>query len=182
MTSVITLAPESQLALADYQYNPARGERRAVLRLLRGLVHTVVNRIIKTEEPDFIMETHTATIGVRGTDWYTLLVFAENGIEICDFLKADCEGAEYDILLKLGASSLGRIRHLCIEYHDHVGPHNHLDLVHHLQAHGFEVRCSQNPVHSNLGLLYARNQRLNAVSRPEESHGTNSNRPEGSLQ
>ena len=71
--SVITLAPESRLAIADYQYNPARGERRAVLRLFRGLVHTVVNRIIKTEEPDFIMETHTATIGVRGTNWYTLL-------------------------------------------------------------------------------------------------------------
>jgi hypothetical protein len=36
-------------------------------------VHTVVNRIIKTEEPDFIMETHTATIGVRGTNWHTLV-------------------------------------------------------------------------------------------------------------
>jgi hypothetical protein len=71
--SVITLAPESRLAIADYQYNPARKERRAVLRLFRGLVHTVVNRIIKTEEPDFLMETHTATIGVRGTNWYTLL-------------------------------------------------------------------------------------------------------------
>jgi hypothetical protein len=71
--SVITLAPESRLAVADFHYDPDRGERRAVLRLFRGLVHTVVNRIIKTEEPDFIMETHTATIGVRGTDWYTLL-------------------------------------------------------------------------------------------------------------
>ena len=70
--SVITLAPESRLAIADYQYNPAREERRAVLRAFRGLVHTVVNRIIKTEEPDFIMETHTATIGVRGTDFYNL--------------------------------------------------------------------------------------------------------------
>ncbi len=71
--SVITLAPESRLAIADYQYNPERQERRAVVRLFRGLVHTVVNRIIKTEEPDFIMETHTAIIGVRGTNWYTLL-------------------------------------------------------------------------------------------------------------
>lgn len=44
-----------------------------MVRLFQGLVHTVVNRIIKTEEPDFIMETHTATIGVRGTNWYTLL-------------------------------------------------------------------------------------------------------------
>lgn len=71
--SVITLAPESRLAVADYHYDPARGDRRAVLRLFRGLVHTVVNRIIKTEEPDFVLETHTATIGVRGTNWYTLL-------------------------------------------------------------------------------------------------------------
>jgi hypothetical protein len=71
--SIITLAPESRLAIAHYQYNPVRGERRAVLRAFRGLVHTVVNRIIKTEEPDFLMETHTATLGVRGTNWYTLL-------------------------------------------------------------------------------------------------------------
>jgi hypothetical protein len=84
--SVITLAPESRLAVADFHYDPAGGERRAVLRLFRGMVHTVVNRIIKTEEPDFLMETHTATIGVRGTDWYTLLspnatgVYLPNGI------------------------------------------------------------------------------------------------------
>jgi hypothetical protein len=71
--SVLILAPESRLAVADYSYSPASNERRAVVRLLRGLVHTVVNRIIRTEEPDFIMETHTAVIGVRGTDWYTLL-------------------------------------------------------------------------------------------------------------
>jgi hypothetical protein len=71
--SILVLAPESRLAVADYSYNPATHERRAVVRLFRGLVHTVVNRIILTEEPDFIMETHTAVIGVRGTDWYTLL-------------------------------------------------------------------------------------------------------------
>jgi hypothetical protein len=71
--SVIVLAPESRLAVADYVYNPARGERRAVLRFFRGLVHAVVSRVVRTEQPDFIMETHTATVGVRGTDWYTLL-------------------------------------------------------------------------------------------------------------
>jgi hypothetical protein len=71
--SIITLAPMSRLAVADYQYHPAREERRAVLRVFRGLVHTVVKHIIKREEPDFIMETHTAVVGVRGTDWYTLL-------------------------------------------------------------------------------------------------------------
>jgi hypothetical protein len=71
--SILVMAPESRLAVADYTYNPASGERRAVIRVFRGLVHTVVNRIIQTAAPDFIMETHTAAIGVRGTDWYTLL-------------------------------------------------------------------------------------------------------------
>lgn len=71
--SVITLAPDSRLAIADYQFNPTQESRRAVVRLFRGLVHTVVNRIIKTEEPDFLMETHTAVIGVRGTNFYTLV-------------------------------------------------------------------------------------------------------------
>ena len=72
--SIITLAPESRLAIADYQYNPALQERRVVLRFFRGLMQTVVTRIIKTEEPDFIIETHTATIGVRGSNPYFLLM------------------------------------------------------------------------------------------------------------
>jgi len=72
--SIITLAPESRLGIADYQYDPVRQERRAVLRLFRGMMQTVVNRIIKTEEPDFIIETHTATIGVRGSNPYFLLM------------------------------------------------------------------------------------------------------------
>ena len=45
-----------------------------VLRLFRGMMQTVVNRIIKTEEPDFIVETHTATIGVHGSNPYFLLM------------------------------------------------------------------------------------------------------------
>jgi hypothetical protein len=71
--SVIFMSPESRLAVADYVYNPAKNERRAVVRLFRGLIHTVVKHIAKSEQPDFILETHTATLGVRGTDWYTLL-------------------------------------------------------------------------------------------------------------
>jgi hypothetical protein len=72
--SIITLAPESRLAIADYQYIPAREERRAVVRIFRGLVQTVVKRIIKREQPDFVIETHTALIGVRGSNPYFLLM------------------------------------------------------------------------------------------------------------
>jgi len=71
--TTLTLAPESRITVADYLYNEAQGQRRAVLRVFRGLVHTVVTRLLQTQEPEFIMETHTAVLGVRGTDWYTLL-------------------------------------------------------------------------------------------------------------
>jgi hypothetical protein len=71
--SVIVLSPQSRLAVADYAYDASNGNRHAVIRLFRGLVHTVVSHIVKTEQPNFIMETHTATIGIRGTNFYTLL-------------------------------------------------------------------------------------------------------------
>jgi len=71
--TVITLAPESRLAVADFSYDAARGERRAALKIFRGLVHTLVTRLINVEEANFLMETHTAGLGVRGTEWYTLL-------------------------------------------------------------------------------------------------------------
>jgi len=72
--SIITLAPQSRLAIADYQYTPARQERRVVLRFFRGLMQTVVKHIIKRETPDFIIETHTAIVGVRGSNPYFLLM------------------------------------------------------------------------------------------------------------
>jgi hypothetical protein len=71
--SIIRLAPESRLAIADYQYQAATQERRAVLRFFRGLMQATVKRIIKTEEPDFIIETHTAVVGVRGSNPILLL-------------------------------------------------------------------------------------------------------------
>jgi hypothetical protein len=72
--SIITLAPESRLAIADYQYKTAPEERRAVLRFFRGLMQATVKRIIKREEPDFIIETHTAIVGVRGSNPFLLLM------------------------------------------------------------------------------------------------------------
>jgi hypothetical protein len=72
--SVVTLAPESRVAVADYFYDQAGGSRRAVLRVFRGLVHSAVTLLLQAQEPNFIVETHTAVLGVRGTEWYTLLM------------------------------------------------------------------------------------------------------------
>ena len=77
--SLVTLAPESRMAVADYVFDAAKGERRAVLRFFRGVIHTVVTRVLKAQEPDFLMETHTSVTGVRGTETYTVLLPSSTG-------------------------------------------------------------------------------------------------------
>ncbi|MBU4357308.1 MAG: FecR family protein, partial [Proteobacteria bacterium] len=67
--SVITLSPESRLAVDEYRFEPAQQKRFAVLNLFQGMAHVVVNKLFKMEEPDFVIKTHTAVLGVRGTDF-----------------------------------------------------------------------------------------------------------------
>lgn len=82
-------------------------------------------------------------------------VFETHGLTICDFLKMDCEGGEFDILFHAPESTLARIAHLCLEYHDGVTEFTHTDLATYLQQRGFQVHITPNPVHSHLGFLYA---------------------------
>jgi len=77
--STITMAPGSRIAIDEYSYDAARGQRQAVLQVFMGMVHTVVKKIHQVKEPDFILKTQTSVIGVRGTDWYSVL-----GINLTD--------------------------------------------------------------------------------------------------
>jgi FkbM family methyltransferase len=98
-------------------------------------------------------QTSRQTIGVSAT---TLdQAFAELRLLQCDYLKMDCEGAEYDILFHTSAETLQRIRHLCLEYHDTVPNVSHRDLIRFFMERGFEVRVTPCPAWRHLGLLYA---------------------------
>jgi hypothetical protein len=68
-SSVISISPGSRLAIEEYMFEPGQGKRRAILQLFQGLAHVLVNKIFKVKEPDFIIKTHTAVTGVRGTDF-----------------------------------------------------------------------------------------------------------------
>jgi hypothetical protein len=67
--STLTLSQESRVAIEEFSYEPAREQRHAVLQVFQGLALAVVNKIIKTEEPDFVVKTQTAVMGVRGTEF-----------------------------------------------------------------------------------------------------------------
>lgn len=70
--------------------------------------------------------TTSATIMNRNNDNLTSIevpclrlrdIFDENDIEKCDFLKLDCEGAEYDVLYNTPATYMARIDQMAIEVH-----------------------------------------------------------------
>lgn len=85
-------------------------------------------------------------------------VFDEHGLKRCDFVKMDCEGAEYDILFHASPETLHRIGHICLEYHDGVTAYSHRDLITFFMSHGFAVTAYPNPAHSAIGLLHAARQ------------------------
>jgi FkbM family methyltransferase len=72
----------------------------------------------------------------------------------CDLLKLDCEGAEYDILMKADESCWQRIGQIVMEYHDGVTEHSHQDLIAFFEKRGFKTYCFPSQVHRHLGLLH----------------------------
>ena len=82
--------------------------------------------------------------------------FARFEIARCDFLKLDCEGAEYEILLGAEPAALARVAHIALEYHDGVTAGSGAELAAFLTSRGFAVRTVPNRAHpARLGLLYA---------------------------
>jgi hypothetical protein len=67
--STLTISPESRVAIETYLFDSAKQKRSAVLQLFQGLAHVVVSKISEVVEPDFVIKTHTAVMGVRGTEF-----------------------------------------------------------------------------------------------------------------
>jgi len=66
--SLLTISQESRLAIEEFKFDPNQEKRHAVLQIFQGLALAVVNKILKAEEPDFVIKTQTAIVGVRGTE------------------------------------------------------------------------------------------------------------------
>jgi hypothetical protein len=66
--TILTMSPESRITIEEYMVDTVKGKRRAVLEIFQGLAQAVVNKIFKVKEPDFVIKTQTAVMGVRGTE------------------------------------------------------------------------------------------------------------------
>ena len=67
--STLTISPESRVGIEAYMFDSAKNKRNAVVQLFQGLAHVAVSKIFKAAEPDFVVKTQTAIMGVRGTDF-----------------------------------------------------------------------------------------------------------------
>jgi FkbM family methyltransferase len=94
-------------------------------------------------------------------------IFSDYDIEYCDFLKLDCEGAEYPILLDSPPEIFNKIGLLAMEYHDHLSSHTHQDIVNRLRMLGFQSTVYH--VSGTFGMIAA--WRDSATTLPASSEG-----------
>ncbi len=83
-------------------------------------------------------------------------LFKDHSIDRVDFLKMDCEGAEYDILLNASVETLEKINILSLEFHDLKSSEKNANkLIEHLEDKNFKVvKFCYEP--SNYGLNYGK--------------------------
>lgn len=67
--TMISLGADSELSLAEYEYDPQQGRGRLDARLNRGSLAAVSGRLAKTSPDSTRFKTPTITLGVRGTEF-----------------------------------------------------------------------------------------------------------------
>jgi FkbM family methyltransferase len=86
-------------------------------------------------------------------------ILDKHGIERCNFLKLDCEGAEYDILYNLPREYYSRIDKIAMEYHGDNDPEKRRiqsdRLAGHLENVGFRIETYQDFVGFDCGFIRA---------------------------
>jgi FkbM family methyltransferase len=81
-------------------------------------------------------------------------IIDSNNLEKCDYVKMDCEGAEYGIIDSLPDDYFNKIKKMCIEYHfadekSHIVENMKKKLI------GFSYGISSRDISSSIGFLYA---------------------------
>ena len=82
-------------------------------------------------------------------------IFIDNGIKECDFLKLDCEGAEYEIVESLSSDLFTKIKKTVIEYHmADTKPELLKQLINKLKQFSFSVHTR--PLFVDIGFLFGK--------------------------
>lgn len=85
---------------------------------------------------------------------------SNNNIEKIDFLKVDCEGAEFEIFLNLEKELLKKIKIVSAEIHEYDKTNSISELKEFFEKNGFTIKISkilEDPT-MKLSMLYAKNK------------------------
>ena len=74
--SIVSLRPNSELKIEDYQFKRNVETDRSALNLIKGGLRTITGAIGKGNQQNYGVKTSTATIGIRGTHY--VLVICDN--------------------------------------------------------------------------------------------------------
>ena len=80
-------------------------------------------------------------------------IFEKNQITICDLLKLDCEGSEFDIIYSAPKEIFQKISNIFLEYHEWTGE-NSDKLKSYIQNLGYKVQKFPNSKMKELGFLW----------------------------
>jgi FkbM family methyltransferase len=81
-----------------------------------------------------------------------------NNISQVDYLKMDCEGAEFEILYSIKDEIFKKIRYMCIEYHNYSqkAEYNDNTLLKFLKSKGYDILEHNETVEALVGIIKAR--------------------------
>jgi hypothetical protein len=63
----LTISPKSEITIESYMFDASKAKRQAVTGISQGMMQAVVTNLQKMQEPDFVIKTPTAIMGIRGT-------------------------------------------------------------------------------------------------------------------
>jgi len=64
--SNITISPKSTVTIEDYMYDATKGQTKGTIKVLEGVVETVIPTTDKLQQKDIQIRTTTAIAGIRG--------------------------------------------------------------------------------------------------------------------
>jgi FkbM family methyltransferase len=87
-------------------------------------------------------------------------LFKKYQINHCHLVKCDCEGAEFEIFNNLDKGVYQKIDHIVMEYHLFDSSFKLQQLITNFEQHGFQIKIYPNPVHKNIGFLWAKKNNI----------------------
>jgi len=70
--STMTISPKSKVTIEDYMYDASKGQAKGSIKIMEGVVETIIPATEKLQQKDIQIRTTTAIAGIRGTKLITV--------------------------------------------------------------------------------------------------------------